>query len=219
MNRRHLKQLFMLTLTSTLLLGGAAQAKPGKIVCWTNSDGVRECGNSVPPEYAQKETRTIDKQGMTTEIRERARTPEELATDRARQAEEERLAAEEEKRQQAQEAYDRVLLATYLNEEDILRSRDRQSSSINATIEVTQIAVNKLQDKLNEERKKAANYERQGKSLPERVQQDIDALQGQIDSKSSFIQSKELEKKALHEKYEADMIRFRELKANGAKLH
>ena len=24
------------------------------IKCWTNNDGVRECGNAVPPEYAQQ---------------------------------------------------------------------------------------------------------------------------------------------------------------------
>jgi hypothetical protein len=215
MIRQHLKQLLMFTLTSTLLLGGTVQAK---IVCWTNSDGVRECGNAVPPEYAQKETRTIDKQGMTTEVRERARTSEELAAERAQQVEEARLAAEEDKRKQAQEAYDRVLLATYLNEEDISRSRERQASSINATIEVTRTAIVKLQEKLNGEKKKAADYERQGKALPERVQQDINALQEQIDTKNSFIQSKELEKQKLHEKYDAELIRFRELKANGAKL-
>lgn len=215
MIRQRLRQLFMFALTCTLLLGGAAQAK---IVCWTNSDGVRECGNAVPPEYAQKETRTIDKQGMTTEVKERAKTPEEIAAEKSQNAENERLAAEEEQRKQTQEAYDRVLLATYLSEEDILRSRERQASSINATMEVTHIAVDKLQEKLNGERKKAAGYERQGKALPERVQQDIDTLQEQIDTKRNFIQSKEREKQKLHEKYDADMVRFRELKASGAKL-
>jgi hypothetical protein len=219
MIRQHLKQLVLFALTSTLLLGGTAHAKGSTtITCWTNSDGVRECGNFVPPEYAQKETRTIDKQGMTTEVKERAKTSEELAIERAQQAEEARLAAEEDKRKQAQESYDRVLLATYLNEEDILRSRERQSGSINATIEITRIAVDKLQEKLNDEKKKAAGYERQGKALPERVQQDIDALQEQIDTKNSFIESKELEKQKLHEKYDAEIVRFRELKANGAQL-
>ena len=42
-------------------------------VCWTNNDGVKECGNSVPPEYAQKETRKRDSQGRVTEIKERAK--------------------------------------------------------------------------------------------------------------------------------------------------
>ncbi|MCW8919040.1 MAG: DUF4124 domain-containing protein [Gammaproteobacteria bacterium] len=215
MIREHLRHLITLALTGTLLFTGSAQAK---IVCWTNSEGVRECGNAVPPEYAQQETRTIDKRGITTEVKERAKTPEELAAERARRAEEERLAAEEEKRRQVQEAYDRVLLSTYLDEEDIVRSRERQSSAINATIDITRTTIDKLQEKLNGERKRAADYERQGKPLPERLQEDISSLQGQIDAKNSYIRSKEQEKEVLHKKYEADMVRFRELKANGAKL-
>jgi hypothetical protein len=215
MIRQYIRHLLTLALAGTLLLAGTAQAK---IVCWTNSDGVRECGNAVPPEYAQQETRTLDNRGITTEIKERARTPEELAAERTRRAEEERLAAEEEKRHQAQEAHDQVLLSTYLNEEDILRSRERQSSAINATIEVTRAAVGKLQEKLNDERKRAASFERQGRPLPERLQEDIDSLQEQIDAKNSYTLLKEQEKSLLHEKYEADMVRFRELKANGARL-
>ena len=29
------------------------------IKCWTNDDGVRECGNTVPPKYAQKAHREL----------------------------------------------------------------------------------------------------------------------------------------------------------------
>lgn len=201
--------------TTLLLLSSAADAK---IVCWTNSEGIRECGNTVPPEYAQKERRTINERGMTTDVQERAKTAEEIAAEKARLAEEERIKREEEERQRKQDSYDRVLLSTYLTEEDIIRSRDRQSASFDATIEVTRITIDKLDEKLTEEKKKAANYERNGKPLPERLQQDIASLQEQIDAKNRFIAAKEAEKKKLHEKYEADMARFRELKSNGATL-
>jgi hypothetical protein len=212
---RHKSLLALLLVTPLLLTSNSAVAK---IVCWTNDEGIRECGNAVPPEYAQKEVRTIDKRGMTTEIKERARTPEEIAAEQARLAEEKRLAAEEEERRKAQENYDRVLLSTYLSEEDIIRSRDRQSASFDATIEITRITIDKLNEKLQAEKKKAANYERKGKKLPKRMQQDIDSLQQQIDAKNNFIQSKEEEKRKLHEKYEADMARFRELKKHGVTL-
>jgi hypothetical protein len=215
MNNRYIKPLFALTLAGTLLLGTPAQAR---IVCWANNEGIRECGNAVPPEYAQKETRTINKRGMTTEITERAKTPEERAAEKVRLDEEQRLIAEDEKRVADQASYDRVLLSTYLSENDILRSRERQSTSIDATIEITRIAIDKLQEKLNDEKKKAANSERMGKALPEKLQEDINALQAQVDAKKSFTQTKEAEKKALHEKYEKEMARFRELKANGVKL-
>lgn len=215
MNRRYIKQLLTLSLASTLLFSGTVHAK---IVCWTNNEGIRECGNTVPPEYAQKETRTLNERGRTTDIKERAKTAEEITAEKAQRAEEKRLANEEAERQRKQDAYDRVLLATYLVENDIIRSRDRQSGSIDATVEITNITVDKLQNKLNANRKKAADLERKGKKLPKRLQQDISSLQEQIDEKKRFIHSKELEKKALHEKYAADMVRFRELKADGIKL-
>jgi hypothetical protein len=212
----HNSLLALLLLPPLLLISYNAAAK---IVCWTNDEGIRECGNAVPPEYAQKEVRTINERGRTTEVKERAKTPEELAAEQARLAEEKRLAEEEEERNKAQENYDRVLLSTYLSEEDIIRSRNRQSASFDATIEITRITIDKLNEKLQAEKKKAANYERQGKELSERMQQDIDTLQEQIDAKNNFIQSKEEEKRKLHQQYEADMDRFRELKQQGVTLN
>ena len=45
--------------------------------CWTNSDGVRECGENVPPEYAQQGHEEINKLGITVDKQERAMTEEE----------------------------------------------------------------------------------------------------------------------------------------------
>jgi hypothetical protein len=195
------------------------------IKCWTNKEGVRECGNIVPPEYAQQESRTLDKRGITTEVIERAPTAEELE-ERARQEEVERLRLEDEERQKAleeqrrkeQAAYDRMLLSTYLTEEDILRSRDRKLVAIDATIELNRITIGKLQENLDKEKARAANLERQGKELPERTREDIGSLQNQIQNKQNYIASKEKERQELIDLYEADMERFRELKASGRKL-
>ena len=48
------------------------------IKCWTNKEGVRECGEKVPPEYSQSGFETRNTQGMVTEETERARTAEEI---------------------------------------------------------------------------------------------------------------------------------------------
>lgn len=221
MKSTHKSLLLSLALSGALALPLASEAA---IKCWTNKDGVRECGNAVPPEYAQQETRTINKRGITTDITERAPTREELE-EQERKQEAERLRLEEEQRQLAlkeqrrkeQTAYDRMLISTYLNEEEILRSRDRKLVSIDAMIELTRITIEKLQDKLNSEKAHAANLERQGRALPERTQEDIESLQKQIEGKQSYIASKENERQALLDKYEADMARFRELKANADK--
>jgi hypothetical protein len=216
------------SLLLSLLFSGALAlplASEAGIKCWTNKDGVRECGNAVPPEYAQQETRTVNKRGMTTEITERAPTKRELE-EQQRQQEIEQLRLEEEERQQAledkrrkeMENNDRVLLSTFLNEEEILRSRERKLVAIDATLELTRITIDKLQTRLDGEKARAANYERQGKVLPERTQEDIDSLQKQIETKQGYAASKEQERQALLDKYEADIARFRELKASGRKL-
>lgn len=194
------------------------------IKCWTNREGVRECGNAVPPEYAQQESRTINKQGMTTEITERALTKEELAAreqngdaEQQRIEEEKRQQALEEKRAKEQQKRDRVLLATFLNEEEILRSRDRKLLAIDANLELTGITIEKLRSKLDNEEARVANLERQGKPIPERNQQDIANLQKQIDDKQRYHDLKVEERQALNDEYEAYITRFRELKGGGGK--
>jgi hypothetical protein len=217
MKTAHSSLVLSFALSAALALPLSAQAA---IKCWTNKEGVRECGNAVPPEYAQQQTRTLNKRGITTDIQERAPTQEELA-EKARQEEAERQRLEKEKRQQAieeqhrqeQAAYDRMLLSTYLNEKEIMRSRDRKLVAIDATIELSRITIGKLREKLDEEKSNAARLERQGKELPERAREDIASLQKQIQDKESYIASKEKERKDLVDQYDADMARFRELKA------
>lgn len=190
----------------------SAQALAG-IKCWTNNDGVRECGNVVPPEYAQKETRTVNERGITTEVRSRAKTPEELEAERRRHLEEQARKQEEERLHRERERADRVLLSTFLTEEDILRVRDRRTSSIDGSIEISRISIDKLHERLQPQQQRAERLQGQNKSIPEELQQDIAALQTQIDDKNAFIQRKEKERQTIIDKADADLKRFRELKS------
>ena len=47
---------------SLVVVSTSAQAR---IKCWENSDGVRECGKTVPPEYSQQGHEEISSQGIT----------------------------------------------------------------------------------------------------------------------------------------------------------
>ena len=62
------------------------------IKCWTNKDGVRECGNVVPPEFAQQGHDEVSSGGVTRESTRRAKSLEEL---KAEHAEAKRKAAAE----------------------------------------------------------------------------------------------------------------------------
>lgn len=215
MNKTVKRSLLILLFGSLTTLPALSHAA---FKCWTNKEGVRECGNAVPPEYAQQENETINKHGMVTEVKARAKTKEELEQERLKAEAEKRRQEEEAARRREQEVYDRVLLSTFLNEQEIINARDRKVSSVDATIEITRISIDKLEADLQKERRRAANYERKGKNIPENVQNAIDSLERQIADKQGYIASKEKEKVALREKYAKDLERFRELKASGRRL-
>lgn len=181
------------------------------IKCWTNKEGIRECGDAVPPEYAQQETRTLNERGFTTEIKKRAKTKEELAEEQRKREEERRREEEEKLRKVRQQAYDRVLLMTFTSEQDIIASRDRKLAAIDATIEITGVTIDKLKDKLAEKQKRAADLERNSKPVPNDLLQEMAHLKKQVAEKYAYVDSKRKEQDALRRKYEADLTRYREI--------
>ncbi|MFN2339473.1 MAG: DUF4124 domain-containing protein [Gammaproteobacteria bacterium] len=200
------------SLTATLLLAttlgaglpGAAQAGLYK---WTDEQGNVHYGDRIPPQYAEKEQRRLNEQGITVEVKERAKTPAELA-------EEQRLAkveAEQAELRRQQRERDRILLDTFSNEDEIIMTRDGKVSAIDAIIRVTLGRIENLRGRLAELTTRAANLERSGKAVPENLHDDIRSARQQIENNESYIVQKEEEQQETRAKYEADIQRFREL--------
>ncbi len=198
-------------LTSLLLLLFVAQAHAG-FKCWVNHEGVRECGNAVPPEFAQKRTVTINGQGLTVDVRERAPTADEVAEMRERERQEKERLREEERRRKAQDAYDRVLLASFTTERDLLMSRDQKLAAVDANMELTRITIDKLKEDLADLTKKAADFERARRPIPTDLQEDLDRTNHQIDEKMAHISTQEERREAFEEEYRGYIERFRYLK-------
>ncbi len=182
------------------------------IKCWTNKDGVRECGNIVPPEYAQKEVQVINEKGITVEVKERAKTTEELEQEQSARAEEEARIAAEKKRNEKRAAHDHLLLSTYTTEAELLAARDRITDAIDGTIEVTRAIISQLNNKLDGLKRRAASLERAGKPVSMELKDDMAMLDRRIIDKQEYIQNKQQEKMLLIERYEADLNRYHELK-------
>lgn len=200
-----------------LLLGVATAALPlpseAAIKCWTNRDGIRECGNSIPPEYSQKESKTINEQGIVTEVKRGALTPEELAAEQRKVAAEAEQKAEAERRQSQQEAYDRMLMATYLTEEDILKAKNRNIGVVDGYIDSALYTIEKLQQNLDLATREAANLERQGKSVNENLLKKIESIRLEMANREEYVVGKRQERDEISRKYEAEMQRFRQLKS------
>jgi len=199
-----------------LILGGAVialsfsslPAQAAKIKCWTNSDGIRECGNVVPPEYAQKGHDELNSQGIRLKSHERALTKEEIA-------ERKRLEAEEKAKQEAikaKEKQDMVLLNTFANEDEIVMLRNGKITALRTEIRLTYKSLNKAKNRLIESRKQAAGFERSGKPAPKKLTDDIASNQKQIDNYEKFIESKKEELNKINTQFDSNLKRFRELR-------
>ena len=194
-----------------LALGGPASlmAVEGvRMKCWTNHEGVRECGNKVPPEYIQQGYTEIDGKGFVRDVKERAKTPEELAEAKRLAA----LEAAEQKQKAEREARDRVLLRTFSSVSDIERVRDNRVAALEAAIKLAGIRNENTRLKLNDYIKRAADRERTGQAPAPALLEDIEALQGQVENNVRFIAEKRAEQEQIRQAHALDIERYKRLK-------
>lgn len=187
-----------------LVLSTPAQAR---IKCWENSDGVRECGETVPPEYAQKSHKEISNQGIVLEESEKVKTEEE-------RIEEKRLLAiqeEEEAKKAEAKAQDKILLDTYSNTDDIQMTSDGKVAALESTINLANKRNEKIQSALDKRTAAAAAAELTGKQLSEELLKDIRSLKRQVKNNNKFIADKRLEQEETRKEYANKIDRFVEL--------
>jgi len=183
-------------------------AEAAKIKCWTNSEGIRECGNVLPPEYAQKGHEEVNQQGLTIKRHERALNKEELA-ERAR------IKAEKEAAEKArieQQRKDHILLSTFASEDEIIMTRDGKITTIKTEIRLTRASLTKAKDRLRGLRKKAANQQRNGKPVDETLKKEIIQTEDQITNYQAFIQTKIDEQSKIVTQYDTDLKRYQTLR-------
>ncbi len=180
-----------------------------RIKCWENSDGFRECGNSVPPEYSQQKTKQMNSQGVTTNESGRAKTNEELD-------EEDRLIEVEKEKQlviQKQKESDLLLLNTFASADDIILAREGKLSALTAEISLRQAHIEKIQSNLDKILASAANMERRGEIPTEKILGDIRNVKSQVSENKRYILAKQQEQEQVKQNYDEDLIRYNKLRS------
>lgn len=194
---------------AVLILALANPAVAGRYKCWTNDEGVRECGQSVPPEYSQQRIEILNEQGVVIDVEEPAKTPEELEAEK-RAAEQRRL---EEEKEAEQKRRDRILLNTFTNERDLKLYYEDKTSAIQSLIDITRANNETLRDKLADLQKQAANQERRGRELSETLLEQMEQVKRQVANNKTFMAEKAQELERLKQKFETELARFRKLKS------
>lgn len=215
-----MKKLFLspakLTALTLISIFISQPVMAGKIKCWRNNEGVRECGAYVPPEFSQKRTETRDKSGRVVEVKERAKNEAEIAEIKRQ----EELKKIEDAKRAEQKKKDNILLKTFSTERDINMLRDSKINVIEGILIVTNSNNKALRKKLEKLQKKAANIERRGKKPPENILSDIKAIEARLNKNMASIKDKRKEQKIICNTFAEDLEHFRELKnkrTNGVK--
>src|SRR3546814_6976413 len=114
MRNVNMRQLLLaMTLVGGGLLSTSAIAAGG-VQCWTDNQGHRACGDTVPPQYAKQQREVFDEQGRVRQVKPREKTEAEVAAEEAAA----RAADELAQKQQKQRDYDRFLLRTSKSDKD-----------------------------------------------------------------------------------------------------
>jgi len=205
MRKQFFSTLIIVITLSGLTLSGSVQAR---IKCWTNHEGVKECGNKIPPEFAQKSHQELGKGGLVREETERAKNDEELAEER-RLA---KIEADEKIKKEEQKKLDKILLSTFSDVGDIERARDERVTALEASIKLTKARNEKIKLDLNKRIKTAADAERSGKAPPEALLKDIESLKRQTRNNETFINGKHAEQEEIKNAHALDIARFKKLK-------
>ena len=181
------------------------------IKCWTNDEGVRECGDAIPPEHAQKGHREMTETGVTVSTTDRAKTKEELRVLRAEEARLAAIRAEEARKVRQRKLKDRVLLSTFNSEEDLTRAHEGQVAAIDVRIEHTEQILRQLENTLEDLRGQAAKLERSGKAMTPELERQITRVERQLQDSHKFIEKRRLQKAQLAAQFAEDLDRYREL--------
>lgn len=190
-----------------------------RIKCWTNAEGMRECGDVVPPEHAQKSRQELNERGIVVERITRAKTAKEIQQERAQQAKLAAEQAERKRQQQAQAERDRILLATFTSEQDLVLARDGKLEALEAQIKHMARRLEKLEQSIRGLQGRAADFERRGKSVPAWIHKEISAAERQVLENRDFISRSQAEQAQVRARFEKDIERFRTLQAGRESLH
>jgi hypothetical protein len=192
-----------------LIALAAHETGAGRLYKWVDEEGNVHYGDTVPPEYADRERRVINERGVTLGVTEAAKSAEQRAEEerQARIREQQRRVAEK------RAARDRILLQTFSNVDDMHLTRDGKIAAIEAVIRITRSNINGLRQALDQLTRRAAGHERAGRRVPDELRREIEAVQRQIETNEAFIEARRAEQDEVRAKFDADIKRFLELHA------
>jgi hypothetical protein len=197
----------LLGLAGWLIAGSDAVSADKKTTAyrWVDEQGVVHYGDSIPPQYAQKEHAVLNNQGVEVAHSEAEKTPEQLAVEaQAREA--------ARKLQQ----HDTFLLTTYTSVKDIESLRDVRLDQLQGQRTAAEQYVENLHSRLIalQERVKhfrPYNARPEARRMPDDLAEDLVHTLNELHTQNNALLAKNEEVSTMRAQFELDIDRFRAL--------
>jgi hypothetical protein len=184
-----------------------AADKGGVTYKWVDENGVTHFGDRIPAQYAKKESTVLNKQGVEVARNEAQKSPEQIA--------------QETREQEAivrQKQHDSFLLTTYTSVKDIEGLRDERLAQISGQRRAAEAYVEGLQGRLSALQSRALNFKPYNdkptaRRMPDDLAEDLMRTLNEVRSQKTALAAKDSEESALRSQFQADIDRYRELRA------
>lgn len=190
------------------LLAGLVFSLPAaaKMYKWVDDKGTTHYGETIPPEYANKDRQLLNKSGVVVKTQD-ILTPDER---RAKEAESAKIQAEEATIRD-QRLHDKSLTDTYSSVNEIELSRSRNLQQVDARINSVNSQLKMASGNLLGLQKDADSRSKAGGKIPASLQEDIKAAQDKLSLLKQDLEKNKAEKLAVDARYDADKARYKEL--------
>lgn len=177
-----------------------------KMYKWVDNNGVTHYGETIPPEYANKDRLELNREGRVVKSEE-AITPERRRAkeqDEAKKRDEAKAALEQKRR-------DTTLINTYSNVKEIDLARNRSLQQIDARIDAINSSITTANNNLLGLQKEADGYAKANKPIPASLQEDLKEAQARSAKLQQELENPIAEKAAMDARFDADKARYIEL--------
>lgn len=196
-------------LLASLLWAGAFPVH-GATYRWVDSNGRVHYSDTMPPQQAGMGHSELDKQGRVLRDVERTRR---TAEEQRRAELARRLADEERQRELEQDRRDRALLTSYTSEDEIDLVRNRALELEQLQIDSLQAQMGNASEKLTYANGEIRKYGTPGRNVPRSYLQMREEAQNDLARIGDMLRQRQKNLDEIRAKYDADKLRFRELKA------
>ena len=178
---------------------------------WTDDQGVVHYGDSIPPQYAQKERAVLNSRGVEMRKLDAQKTPEQLAAEARTQGDVVK-----------QKQHDAFLMTTYASVKDIEALRDLRLDQLHGQRVAAELYVDSLHSRLSALQDRAKNFKPYNPrpaahKMPDDVAEDLVHTLNELRTQNNALVAKTEEETTLKAQFQADIERYQELRHPAAR--